>query len=88
MADRVGRGLFAKVDIPADRYIGIEGRVKAVNFHPSTFSVIRELYDWGEEVDMPGMYDELEEVPSYMEGEWLPASLLQTVRFHLTPHFG
>jgi hypothetical protein len=51
LGDHAGRGVFAKVDIPAGSYLGLESAVHAVWFGPYTFDLI--LYN------IYGRYSEL-----------------------------
>lgn len=43
VSDKAGRGVFTKVDIPAGAYLSAETNVAAVDFEPSTVSLIFDI---------------------------------------------
>ena len=68
--DKAGRGVYAKVDIPHDTYLGPEEKMHSVHFTPSTFDLV---------VGMEAGYGYLEEVEAYMHGYGFQSSQFVSV---------
>jgi len=56
IGEQVGRGIFARVDIPRESYVGLEKLIPFVSGDPHTYDIILKLYnltdyDWGSALD-------------------------------------
>ena len=56
IGEQVGRGVFAKVDIPRESYVGLEKLIPFVSGDPHTYDIILKLYNiteyyWGSTLD-------------------------------------